>query len=500
MRGVKTGVTQSMGSIQDSAIKIAGAIAALFAFRRLFSGLTKAVELLRTQESAEQRLRAVIRATGKAAGFTAEELFKEASALQRVTTQGDETVIATQAIIASFKNIKGDEFRRVTELAADLAVLMGTDMKAAAIQLAKALNAPDKNLSALSRSGIQFTKEQEDMIKVLFKSGRMVESQAIILAELETQMGGTARAVAEGSGEVDQMANQIGDMKEVIGKQLLPVMLKWKEIQIVLISFIQKIIEFVKENAAAIKLFAVAVGGAVLALKLFQLATKAAAASKAILLSLSGRKGMILLAKAATAGAIAVATVNAAFEAVEASAKSAMAEAKAESVAAIEDEKTRQGLIDKRKKKAEEAGALGAKLAKKQTKAEKDAEKKRIAEVKKAEKELADFRRGERVKTLSQLRDEITGINEAIAAEKKRAEEERRRRLSERGVREFGLKQFRTEIQARVNKQDESARITNEKIAKLNEKQVGLQGKLVDRMEQVNETLLKKKGVLVKGR
>jgi hypothetical protein len=62
------------------------------------------------------------------------------------------------------------------------------------------------------------------------------------------------------------------------------------------------------------------------------------------------------------------------------------------------------------------------------------------------------------------------------------------------------LKQFRTEIQARVNKQDESARITNEKIAKLNEKQVGLQGKLVDRMEQVNETLLKKKGVLVKGR
>jgi hypothetical protein len=370
MRGVKTGVTQSMGSIQDSAIKIAGAIAALFAFRRLFSGLTKAVELLRTQESAEQRLRAVIRATGKAAGFTAEELFKEASALQRVTTQGDETVIATQAIIASFKNIKGDEFRRVTELAADLAVLMGTDMKAAAIQLAKALNAPDKNLSALSRSGIQFTKEQEDMIKVLFKSGRMVESQAIILAELETQMGGTARAVAEGSGEVDQMANQIGDMKEVIGKQLLPVMLKWKEIQIVLISFIQKIIEFVKENAAAIKLFAVAVGGAVLALKLFQLATKAAAASKAILLSLSGRKGMILLAKAATAGAIAVATVNAAFEAVEASAKSAMAAAKAESVAAIEDEKTRQGLIEKRKKKAEEARALGAKLAKKQTKAE----------------------------------------------------------------------------------------------------------------------------------
>lgn len=177
-------------------------------------------KVLIKQEEAEAKLEQVIRATGMAAGFTAEELKKEAEALQSLTKFGDEAVIELQALLATFREIKGDEFKDATALVLDMATLFG-DTKSAAIQLGKALNDPIKGITALTRVGITFTEEQKKQIKNAQEQGRIAEAQRVILKELENQFGGVAAAAADTiGGRFEQLKNSIGDVGESFAASL----------------------------------------------------------------------------------------------------------------------------------------------------------------------------------------------------------------------------------------------------------------------------------------
>lgn len=170
------------------------------------------------QEKAVRQLEQAIRSTGGAAGFTAKELQGFAAELQTVTTFGDETIIASMSQLATFTRIQGEEFKRTTEAALDLATRMDGDVKGAVVQLGKALNDPIANLSALSRSGIQFSEDQKDVIKSLVETGRMADAQKVILAELEVQFGGAARAARDTlGGALASLKNAAGDLLEADG-------------------------------------------------------------------------------------------------------------------------------------------------------------------------------------------------------------------------------------------------------------------------------------------
>jgi hypothetical protein len=155
----------------------------------------------------------------------ADELKDMASAMQDVTVFGDEMVIEAQNILLTFTRIGKEVFPEVLERSADLATLMAQgsggqiSIKEAGIQLGKALNDPVKNLSALSRAGIQFTKEQTEQIKVLVESGKQLEAQKLILGELANQFGGTAKAARERlGGAFTARKNRAGDVLEEIGE------------------------------------------------------------------------------------------------------------------------------------------------------------------------------------------------------------------------------------------------------------------------------------------
>lgn len=185
--------------------------------------ITGFVALAGKQEKAEAKLAAVIKATGGAAGFTAKQLIKEAAALQKVTTFGDEAIINAQAIIATFKQIKGDAFKATTEAVLDMAIALDQDLKSAAIQVGKAMNDPILGATALSRAGVQFTEQQRKMIRTFVESNRLFEAQAIILNELEGQFGGVARAFAQtDTGKLVQLKNVLGDIGETLGSIFTP--------------------------------------------------------------------------------------------------------------------------------------------------------------------------------------------------------------------------------------------------------------------------------------
>lgn len=184
--------------------------------------ITKATE---RQAQAEAILNNLIETTGSAAGLTAAELQKMASEMQAVTLFGDEMVIEAQNILLTFTKIGREVFPEATKRAADLATILAqgrggeVDLKAAAIQLGKALNDPIANLSALSRAGIQFSEDQKETIKGLVESNRLLEAQKIILGELEKQFGGTAEAARNRlGGAFKALRVRIGDVLEAVGE------------------------------------------------------------------------------------------------------------------------------------------------------------------------------------------------------------------------------------------------------------------------------------------
>ena len=172
-------------------------------------------------ESALAQLNATIKSTGGAAGLSSEQMVAMAQGLQKVTTFGDDAIISMQSQLLTFTKIGGDVVPRATEAILDLATKMGGDLKGAALQVGKALNDPIKGVSMLGRAGVQFSADQEHMITALVESGRLAEAQTVILAELETQMGGSAKAARETfGGAVTALQNAFGDLLEGSGGNL----------------------------------------------------------------------------------------------------------------------------------------------------------------------------------------------------------------------------------------------------------------------------------------
>ncbi|MHC5053637.1 MAG: phage tail tape measure protein [Planctomycetota bacterium] len=87
------------------------------------------------------------------------------------------------------------------------------------IQVAKALNDPIANLSALSRAGIQFSESQKAVINELVKTNRLAKAQSVILKELESQYGGSAVAARDTlGGALAALRNEWDDLLKSIGQ------------------------------------------------------------------------------------------------------------------------------------------------------------------------------------------------------------------------------------------------------------------------------------------
>lgn len=171
-------------------------------------------------EQAQAKLNAVLKATGGAAGLSAIQLTDLATSLQKVTTYGDEAILGAETLLLTFRNIGGDIIPRATEAVLDLASTLGGDLNGAAIQLGKALNDPIAGVSALGRAGVTFSASQKEMIKNLVEGGEGAKAQALILKELENQLGGTARA-ARGTlgGALSALEEAFGDLFESTGPE-----------------------------------------------------------------------------------------------------------------------------------------------------------------------------------------------------------------------------------------------------------------------------------------
>lgn len=205
--------------------KVAVGIGGLFAAQQVFSfgvdAFNEAQEANKIAAETEQR----IKTTGAAANVTADQVSDLAERLSNKAGIDDDLIQSGANLILTFKNIKNaagegnDIFDQATGIALDLSKAFKTDLKSASIQVGKALDNPIKGVTALTRVGVTFTEQQKEQIKALQESGDTLGAQKIILAELESQVGGTAEATATSS---EKASVAWGNAKEALGNVLLP--------------------------------------------------------------------------------------------------------------------------------------------------------------------------------------------------------------------------------------------------------------------------------------
>ena len=233
MGRVKTelrGVRGALASVSDQARRTGKAMRNIGA--GMSAGITApltflgrdALRLYDQQVQAEGTVQQALKSTGGAAGRTMKDLKGLASSLQAVTTYGDEDILRNvTAPLLTFTKVQGETFDQAQASILDMATLLKMDLKSASLMVGKALNDPAKGMAALSRSGVQFTDEQKNMVKALMKTGDVAGAQAVILGELESQFKGQAAALADTPmGKWQQLSNAIGDVKEQLGEQIVP--------------------------------------------------------------------------------------------------------------------------------------------------------------------------------------------------------------------------------------------------------------------------------------
>lgn len=158
------------------------------------------------QEKVIAQTNAVLKSTKGVANVTAKEIGKLSESLMKKTGIDDEAIQSGQNLLLTFTKVRNeagkgnDIFSQATVLMADLSVAMGKDMTSSAMLVGKALNDPIKGVSALSRAGVQFTKDQKAQIEAMVESGNVMGAQKMILKELETQFGGSAEAAGKTLG------------------------------------------------------------------------------------------------------------------------------------------------------------------------------------------------------------------------------------------------------------------------------------------------------------
>lgn len=174
------------------------------------------------QAKVDAQLKAGIISTNNAAGRSFEQLVKQANELQKVTLFTDDQIEESQSILLTFTKVKDVIFDEAIPAIADYSTKMSIDMKSATVQVGKALNDPIKGMASLSRAGVQFTEEQKEVIKQMVKTGDIAGAQRVILKELETQFGGSAKAAAEaGLGPFQLFSQRMGEIKESIGEVIV---------------------------------------------------------------------------------------------------------------------------------------------------------------------------------------------------------------------------------------------------------------------------------------
>lgn len=227
-----TGTTSKFGHVLGGAFAV-GAAAAGTALVGLGVAAKIGFDEMNDQQKVAAQTGAVLKSTGGAANVTAKHVKALGDQLLNLSGVDDEVIKSGENMLLTFTQIRNragknnDIFDQATKVTLDLSTAMGLDMKQAALQVGKALNDPARGFSRLQRIGVAFTPVQEKLIKNFAATGQTAKAQKVILAELNKEFGGSAKAAGQTlGGQLDILKEKFKNAAGAIVGTLLPYVLK----------------------------------------------------------------------------------------------------------------------------------------------------------------------------------------------------------------------------------------------------------------------------------
>jgi phage-related protein len=200
----------ALGGLAKAGVVAAGAAGIGALFVTLKAGISEFTQSTKVAAQTE----AVIKSTGGTANVTAKHVDELAKSIMNYSGIDDEAIKSGENMLLTFKGIRNevgkgnDIFDQSTKILTDMSVALGGDASKNAIRLGKALNDPIKGVTALTKVGVSFNDGQKATIKSLVESGHTMEAQKLILKELNSEFGGSAKAIG------DTLPGQINKLKE----------------------------------------------------------------------------------------------------------------------------------------------------------------------------------------------------------------------------------------------------------------------------------------------
>ena len=209
-------------SLKSLAGKVLGVVAAYASFSTVKNFISESITLANEQTAAETRLATALQ---NVKGVTSEQidaLKGYASQLQKTTSLGDEVTLQGMSQLGTFQ-LQADTIKTLTPALQDLAVaqygvtVSSDQMQTTANLVGKVMSG---SVSALTRYGVVMNDSQ----KKILQNGTEAQRAATLVEVLKQNFGGMAKAMAQTpAGRIQQLKNAWGDVKEVVGAEVYPV-------------------------------------------------------------------------------------------------------------------------------------------------------------------------------------------------------------------------------------------------------------------------------------
>ena len=205
-----------VGAITDG-MKAAGPYVAVLT--SLWGITNKAAQAAGEAEKVQALLNATLESTGKAAEITSEKLSNMATAQMRSSIFDDEAILSATNAILKFGNVATKDIPKVTQMAIDLASALGTDVVNSADQIGRALE------TGTIPKLWGFSTALKEQIKKQTEAGNEAQALTLIMDELTRRYGGQGiAALTTYTGATEALKNEMGNLAEVGGSQVLPML------------------------------------------------------------------------------------------------------------------------------------------------------------------------------------------------------------------------------------------------------------------------------------
>lgn len=204
-----------------SIVATAGVAALAVGIGALTVGLGAAVGRLAETERITNRLAAVLRLTGNAAGMTVREVHALARDMEQTTGRAANEVLEAAAALATFTSIGQENFQRTLKIANDIAEVFGGNLRENVDRVARALDDPLEGFAALRRAGFSLADAEREVVEELLRIGDVAGAQQVVLRNLEQQVGGAAAAGSQGlTGSFNQAKTAVANFFDELAKKL----------------------------------------------------------------------------------------------------------------------------------------------------------------------------------------------------------------------------------------------------------------------------------------